>query len=761
MKRGVIAFWALWLVCVACVLTLMGAPGKHSALDSKPALTHPASGSGQPSRVVLVPLAYTISQVASLNAVSHSTPRHWTVQSTQRGARFGRDLACGADSNGDGFSDLLVGCPRFTGASGLPDGLAVLFQGSRQGLGTSPAWVTESPHPRAMYGASVAFCDYNGDKLADHFVGVPAWFGAGRKAGKVLCFPGSSNSIATQSSWFVPQNRELPYVPTLILSAGDVNGDGCEDLLAGSYSFSKGFPNEGAAFLYLGSKTGTVFMSSWQAYGNITNANFFSSAAALGDVNGDGYGDVAIGAPRISANGRESGRVYIYFGSPQGLQREPGWSADGLAAQMHFGASITRVGDINGDGLADFVVGAPGKGGDSTRPGSVYLYLGSRNGISRTPAWQADGAKPNNGFGFAVAGGGDFDGDGYGDLLVGAPYVKGNSVVEGELSLFRGNGQAFSPQPDWILGGGQTGCRLGTVVRCAGDINGDGFADFAVASSHYQTPRDGTLPDEGAGRVDVFFGGTNGFRTGQFFPTDGINSKPYADLSIASPTLGAVTNRSLFAQAERLGYLASLLILGTLGVTTLFFRRGRERAKREERVRIARDLHDDLGAQITRLQRESAATNPEAAREAVLALDRAVWTVNPENDTLENLISFLGQYAVEFFAGSGIRLRFHAPVHVPNIHLDSERRKNILFAVKEALNNVHKHSAATETALHVAFEPPLLRILVEDNGRGFPPEILRGNGLSNMSARMQALHGRVDINASDSGGALVSFRIKI
>ena len=199
----------------------------------------------------------------------------------------------------------------------------------------------------------------------------------------------------------------------------------------------------------------------------------------------------------------------------------------------------------------------------------------------------------------------------------------------------------------------------------------------------------------------------------------------------------------------------------------------------EERARIARDMHDHLGAGLTRVAllseaaRQDAAASPDAvaraeklsraAREVSQSLDEIVWTVNPGNDTLARFIGYLSDYTAEYLAAAGIRLSQDLPENVPAVPLSSEARHNLLLAAKEVLNNAVKHAAATEIKLSIAVEPPLLRVRIADNGRGFNPAAARvnGQGLANMRERLAAAGGSCKIESSPGKGTRVLFTLPL
>jgi signal transduction histidine kinase len=206
----------------------------------------------------------------------------------------------------------------------------------------------------------------------------------------------------------------------------------------------------------------------------------------------------------------------------------------------------------------------------------------------------------------------------------------------------------------------------------------------------------------------------------------------------------------------------------------------RERDIERERSRIARDIHDDLGAQLTRITMISDSARGElarpervasglekiydTARELTRRIDEIVWAVNPRHDTLESLAAYLEKYAQDWLASVGCRCRLDLPVQFPDWHLTSEVRHNVFLALKEALNNAVKHSGSREVFIRLVIGQSSFEWTVEDNGRGFSPETEgagSGNGLKNMRQRMAEIGGRSRIESVPGAGARVIFSIEI
>lgn len=204
-----------------------------------------------------------------------------------------------------------------------------------------------------------------------------------------------------------------------------------------------------------------------------------------------------------------------------------------------------------------------------------------------------------------------------------------------------------------------------------------------------------------------------------------------------------------------------------------------QHALEKERARIAKDMHDELGANLTQIgilselaKRES--SNPPAverhaekifdtARKVVNTLDEIVWAVNPKNDVLAKLAPYILQYAEEFFEITPIRCRLDAPASWPPCAVSAEIRHNLFLTVKEALNNVVKHAEATEVHLHLALCGSEFEIRIEDNGKGISPERRgeAGNGLPNMQKRMEDLGGHFEMSSQPGKGTQIKISVQL
>jgi signal transduction histidine kinase len=214
------------------------------------------------------------------------------------------------------------------------------------------------------------------------------------------------------------------------------------------------------------------------------------------------------------------------------------------------------------------------------------------------------------------------------------------------------------------------------------------------------------------------------------------------------------------------------------------------RALEQERSRIAKDIHDDLGATLTRISLlsqpsragaedaesavESLAQIHHTARDLTHAMGEVVWAVNPEHDSFDSLANYISHYAQNFLRVTAIRCRIEVPLQLPRRPLSAEVRHNLFLAFKEALNNVVKHSAATEVRIALTPHESGFELVVADNGRGFSHESVAaqtagagaarpapGNGLANMRSRLQEIGGDCELTSQPGRGTTITFRVQL
>lgn len=351
-----------------------------------------------------------------------STPQWTSLGDDVNMAFFGQALAGVGDVNGDGFSDVMVGAPNF-GTANLGAGKIYLYLGESGGLPTDPSWTSSGDDKAvAQFGFSLAAAgDVNSDGYSDVIIGAASFDTTQSRAGKAYVYLGGASGLATSPDWTSSgDNRQGSWFGSSVASAGDVDGDGFDDVIVGAPRMAS---EAGKASIYLGGSSGMSSNRAWSSTGDDQGgARFGFSVASAGDVDGDGKSDVIVGAPGFTTGQSDAGKVYLFLGKQGGPSSNPTWTSSGEnRRRAGFGYCVASVGDVDGDGLSDFIVGADRFDTTRTDVGKVYIYLGEAAGSPANPVWtslgeDADGAL----FGSATALIGDVNNDGIGDLAVGA-----------------------------------------------------------------------------------------------------------------------------------------------------------------------------------------------------------------------------------------------------------------------------------------------------------------------------------------------------
>jgi hypothetical protein len=396
--------------------------------------------------------------------------------------------------------------------------LAVLFLAgpARAGLSSTPAWTGEGDQAEGRYATAVASAgDVNGDGFDDVIVGMPLWDFVQLDEGRALVYHGSVTGLSSGIAWAAEIDQDVAHFGAAVASAGDVNGDGYDDVVVGAPYYDNFQVDDGRAFVFLGSASGLGTSPSSSVRGGVAGARLGSSVAGAGDVNGDGYDDVIIGVPRYTNGQAHEGRAVLYLGSVNGMSTTVAWSAEGNQAEALLGTSVAGAGDVNGDGYDDVVVGAPEFDSGLINTGRALVYLGSSTGLATTPAWVEDIDEESALLGASVGGAGDVNGDGYDDVIVGAPFAGGESFL-GAAYVYLGTASGLSTAPIWTGYGPESGDRYGQSVGPAGDVQGDGYDDVIVGSplfvNHHQQGQE-------FGAAEVHLGSAAGVET---FPSWGI-----------------------------------------------------------------------------------------------------------------------------------------------------------------------------------------------------------------------------------------------
>lgn len=382
--------------------------------------------------------------------------------------------------------------------------------------------------------------DMNGDGFGELLVAAPS---AADNTGKVYVVYGRSVGAPTLLGKLADNNAGFEIVGeapgdiagTSVSAAGDVNGDGIPDLLIGAPKAAINGPSTGAAYVVFGKNNpDPVFLElvalgegGFSIEGEDTQHFAGHSVGDAGDVNGDGLADVIVGAYGAEPNGILSGRAYVVFGRDAGKPASlkdiaagagGGFVMNGETAFDFAGSAVDGAGDVNGDGLSDLVVGAYGSDIAGDTAGRAYVVFGKSsanpvdlgNVAGGVGGFAIDGELAFDVAGQAVAGAGDFNGDGLADILIGAPLADANSKDAGRSYLVHGKSDTTLVKlADITLGmgglaidGQQVRDYSGFSVDAAGDINGDGLDDIIVGAY-------GSNPmGDASGRSYVVFGKT-------------------------------------------------------------------------------------------------------------------------------------------------------------------------------------------------------------------------------------------------------------
>ncbi|MCA9413329.1 MAG: FG-GAP repeat protein, partial [Candidatus Omnitrophica bacterium] len=414
-----------------------------------------------------------------------STP-NWNYERDQSSAWLGSSVAGLGDVNGDGYSDLAVGASRYSEDS-LRVGAAFVFQGSAAGLSDQPVWTKLGDQVESGFGVVGGMGDYNGDGYADLVVGTPGYEIEGEAKGRVSLYLGSASGIrsATSIDWIGKEDGSR--FGAMVAAVGDVNADGISDLLVGAHKEDGTFSEEGTAYLFLGKIHGYKTTTTWDDKGGQGQSLFGYDLKEVGDLNGDGFTDLVVGAPYDAGVGVDSGRVEVYYGAPDGLSIARSLPLLGEKTESLFGFSLAKAGDLNGDGYSDLVVGAPEYQRGESEVGAVYVYYGT-SGQSFAPTFdRLFGEQANSLFGYAVDSGGDLNGDGFFDVVVGARNFSDDQSEQGKVYVYYGGESGVNPTPAWTYKGNTEFAHLGSALEMSGDYNRDGYADLAVAA-HAHSP---------------------------------------------------------------------------------------------------------------------------------------------------------------------------------------------------------------------------------------------------------------------------------
>ncbi|KAA3607842.1 MAG: hypothetical protein DWQ01_12200 [Planctomycetota bacterium] len=386
---------------------------------------------------------------------------------------FGYAVISIGDANGDGVADYAVGAP-FADVTLLDEGEVSVFSGADHSL----LLRLQGENPGDAFGWSLAAPgDVDGDGNADVLVGIPFHDGAGLNAGQAAVFSVQSG-LAIFEFFGEDLNDQFGFA---VASGGDSNGDGNQDFLIGAPH--GGRENGGYVRIHSGLDGTELGVLS----GDLEDDEFGYSLAFIGDADIDGKDDFVIGA-RLAKDGLGfalgSARV---FSGDQGL---PMFTARGAAENVQFGSSVAAVGDLNGDGVGDVLVGAPLDSDHRFQNGSAWIFSGVDGQI--LAIFRGDEAGDR--LGYSVAAVGEIDQDGVPDFMIGLRNAGWNGLEAGLVRVYSG----LSGNPLYSLNGSGPNAWLGSALASAGDLDGDGFPELLLGAN-----RDDAGGNGPAGSVSV------------------------------------------------------------------------------------------------------------------------------------------------------------------------------------------------------------------------------------------------------------------
>ncbi len=690
---------------------------------------------------------------------------------------FGSSLA-GGDFNGDGRGDLMI-AETDPEASGVQPGTLRLHFGTFEGIESEPAvtlsgLVFDRIH---QLKAEPGSTDFDGDGCADLALTSRRWV---LPDGTVTTHPTavilSGRALADGRVETLWVGEEVDWADSgLPFALGDLNHDGLAEF---AFAYISGTDRSEVVIVW-GIEAGSGAPRVIRLAGE-SGPSFGNVVAPWPDRDGDGVRDLVIGAPNTRTRVPGGGAVEFWaldadlsarrlpetLETPMPPLRPPSDHREQL-----FGTSIAVLEAHRGARTATLLAASPWAEDGDVDEGVVRGFRADAPGRLLRERFLLEGDRAYGLFGLQLDVVGDINGDGLPDALIAAPEMEHGQIQEGLVFLFAGKVDGIRTKPVWAFQGESTRARFGTSLAALGDVNGDSYADFAVSAPGYRAPG-GRL-----GQVQVFYGS----------PEWPVSFEPIRWGKPRSRRLADWWLTRWWWEQAGLAFVAFAFAVASGVVaqrqwqkrTVVLVERRDSQARIEERERLARNLHDDVGPHLSRihviaehLNRAGGPNGPvtrvqsdqlsATARDLRGALEELVTSLRKGPDSMEALMEILSRQADEFFSGTGVRCLQRIPIGLPTCSVPESIRSELVPCVREALNNVLRHSKAREVWVRITWDAPRLSVCIEDDGVGFRESKIRpGNGLANLRARMHAVNGVCAIETAPGRGCRVQFQVEL
>lgn len=453
----------------------------------------------------------------------------------QNSAKFSKALSTAGDTDHDGYEDILTGAYNFDNGQSN-EGKLFLFKGAAEGVDNIPDWTFESDQVSAQLGYDViGGRDINNDGYTDILASANLFDNGQTDEGKVYMFLGSASGYPTTPSWTYESNNATATLGNSIDFAGDVNNDGYEDVILGAMNYDMAL-DEGKVFVFYGNASGLPATPSWQKFGYASFRYMGTLVSSAGDVNNDGYDDVAI-VEKISGG---THRVYVFTGSASGLNATYVWNMD-----LPQKPTDIKAGDINYDGYDDLVIGCP-----EHNEGTIFCYNGSATGLAATLSWKTSGALYLGELGYAIELE-DVTNDGYLDLLASDCILKEEVPLLADyyhdvIIIYPGNGMSVDTVEFYTVESNGSTYTFGHSFDLT-DFNGDGYQDLVIGNPESEAPSGfggsiGIVPSGALGLLGVnhtfFFAEVEDANYGRSVYGGDINGDGYHDMIVSAYGLG-------------------------------------------------------------------------------------------------------------------------------------------------------------------------------------------------------------------------------